>query len=219
MGPLVATMRPARRYEGTAVERGDAAAGLLDQQHAGRDVPRVEALLPEAVHASAGDVADVERRRPEAAHGARFAEKRGEQADQLRHLVLDGVRKAGHQQRVDERLGLRHVESRAVEERALAAFGGEQLVARRVVHRADLEPSVHFERHRAAEQRQPVREVRRAVERVDDPAEPRARLAGRPAQSPRPARRGPGCRSAMSARIMRSTARSTSVTRSIVPFL
>ena len=72
-------MRPVRSIEGTTVERGDAAAGLLDQQHASGDVPRVEALLPEAVHAPAGDVADVERGRAEPAHGAGFAEKRGEQ--------------------------------------------------------------------------------------------------------------------------------------------
>ena len=43
------------------VERADAAAGLGDQQRAGRGVPGVEADLPEAVDAAGGHVGEVER--------------------------------------------------------------------------------------------------------------------------------------------------------------
>ena len=59
------------RVERRAVHAGDAAAGLLDDQRAGGDVPRLEVLLPEAVEPARGDVAEVERGRPQPPHRAR----------------------------------------------------------------------------------------------------------------------------------------------------
>ena len=50
-----------RRNSRAAGEVADAAAGFGDEQRAGRDVPRLEAHLPEAVEASRGDVGEVER--------------------------------------------------------------------------------------------------------------------------------------------------------------
>ena len=46
-----------------AVEVGDAAASFLDQEIAGRGVPRIELELPIAVESPARDVSEVEGRR------------------------------------------------------------------------------------------------------------------------------------------------------------
>jgi len=53
--------------------------------------------------------------------------------------------------------------------------GREQLVAHRVVHRADFEYTVHFEREARTEDRQAVGEVRRAVDRIAHPNRARGR--------------------------------------------
>jgi hypothetical protein len=62
---------------------------------------------------------------------------------------------------------------RAVEERAAASFGREQLLARRIVDGRELGHAVDLQRERRAEDRQPVREIRRAVDRVEHPARTR----------------------------------------------
>ena len=58
-----------------------------------------------------------------------------------------------------------------------AALGREQLPPRRVVDRADRDRAVDFERERRTEDRQAVRIVGRAVDRVEYPAERRRGLA------------------------------------------
>src|SRR4029079_6913564 len=73
----------APQHERTAVETRDAAAGLLNDQDAAGDVPGVEPLSPEAAEPPGGDVAHVERGRPEPTHGARFREEAAEQSDHL----------------------------------------------------------------------------------------------------------------------------------------
>ena len=57
-----------------------------------------------------------------------------------------------------------------VEERALAAFGDEQLVVRRIVGHAGDDRAVAFERDGDGEMRDAVQEIGGAVERIDDPA-------------------------------------------------
>ena len=79
-----------------------------------------EPLLPEPVHPSRRDVADVERRRAEAAHRARRRDERAEQPEHLLRLLVDGVRKPGDEQRVDQPIGRRHGEPLAVQPRAAA---------------------------------------------------------------------------------------------------
>ena len=63
----------------------------------------------------------------------------------------------------------------AVEPRADAALGGEELVAVRIEHRADRRHAVDLERQRGAEDRNAVRVVGRAVQRIEDPAIARLR--------------------------------------------
>ena len=74
---------PAARAEGRAVHVRHAAAGFGHDQRAAGDVPRLEVAFPEPVHPAGRDVAEIDRRRPEAPHGARLADERAEQADDL----------------------------------------------------------------------------------------------------------------------------------------
>src|SRR6266508_5050871 len=60
---------PCARHKRRAAGRRDAAAGLGDDQPAAGDVPGLEVRFPEAVHASRGDPAQIDRRRPEATYG------------------------------------------------------------------------------------------------------------------------------------------------------
>ena len=71
------------------------------------------------------------------------------------------------------RAGGRDAQRRAVQERAAAALGGEQLLAIRIVDGRDLGDAVDFERERRAEDRQAVRVVGRAVDRIEHPARSR----------------------------------------------
>ena len=131
--------------------------------------------FPEPVHAAGRDVAQVDRRRPEAPHRARLADEGAEQADDLVDARVHVVRKAGDEHRVDERRGRRHAQRPAVQKRAAAALGGEQLLRVRIENRGDLRDAVDLERQRRAEDRQAVRVVRGAVDRIEHPA--RARRA------------------------------------------
>ena len=112
----------------------------------------------------------------------------------------------------------RDVQRRAVQARAPAPLGREQLPPAGVVDGCHLETAVDLERQRGAEDRQAVGEVGGAVQRIEDPAVPGLAVVSA-AGTPRRARRVQGNRSAIIARNMRSTQRSTSVTRSIAPFL
>ena len=82
------------------------------------------------------------------------------------------VRKSCDQHRVNERRGRRDSQRSTVQKRAAAALGREQLAPRGVVHRGHLGDAVDFERERRAEDRQAVREIRRAVDRIEHPARP-----------------------------------------------
>jgi hypothetical protein len=146
------------------------AAGLLNDQDAAGDVPGVEPLFPEAVEPPGGDVAHIERGRPEPAHGARLREEAAEQPEHLLELLLHRIGEARHEQRVNQSGGGRDADGLAVQERAASAYGREQLVACRIVHGADAQLAVHFERDRRAEERQAVGEVRGAIEGIADPA-------------------------------------------------
>ena len=71
MRPLVASTLPARERNGPPASVLTRPARFLDDQRAGRDVPGLELRFPEPVEAPGGDIAEVERRRSEPAHGAR----------------------------------------------------------------------------------------------------------------------------------------------------
>ena len=70
------------RTERTARQIGHAAAGLLDDQRAGRDVPGMKRLLPEPVEPARGDVAEIDGRRAETPDRARHFEELAEQPNE-----------------------------------------------------------------------------------------------------------------------------------------
>ena len=152
-----------------AVEIGDEAAGLAHQDDAGRHVPGREAALPVGVEAAGRDPGEIERGRAEAAqardlvlHGGR---SRGGRARDRRGRV----RQPAGDDRVGEPLARGDAQAPVVEEGALAALGGEQLVVGRIVDQAGDDRALALERDRDREVRDAVQEVGGAVERIDDP--------------------------------------------------
>ena len=161
-----------------AVDGADRAARLLDDERAGGDIPGLKLHLVERVDTPAGDVAEIDRGGSQAPDCAGTADERLEQPHQFTGILVHAVMKSGDQQRIDQRVrGGRHADRKSVQPRALPALCGEQLAAVRVVDGADGKLAVDFERQRGAEDRQAVREVRGAVDRIEQPAELRGAVA------------------------------------------
>src|SRR5262249_26739549 len=125
-------------------------------------------------------ITEIDRGRAETPDRTRELQEALEEPDQPAGVVLDGIREARAEQRVDERARRRDPHGQAVEPRALSTLGGEQLVAAGMVAGADDRLAVDLERQRRAEDRQAVRVVGGAVERIEDPA-----VAGRGVAIPR----------------------------------
>ena len=84
-------------------------------------------------------------------------------------LRVGAVWEAGADQCAIERELLADADAPPVELRAVAARGREKLLSHRVVDHGVLETAAHLDGDRDRERRETVQEVRRAVERVDDP--------------------------------------------------
>ena len=160
-------------------------AGFGDDQRPAGHVPRLQIAFPEAIHPAGRDVTQIDRRRPQPPHGPRLADERAEQADDFVDAAVHVVRKAGDDDGVDERRGART--------RATAGRSGYAPPPRSAVNSSwrfgsntaatSATPSISSAR-RGAEDRNAVRVVRRAVDRIEDPARSRrARRRCRP--SPR----------------------------------
>src|ERR1051325_10682385 len=85
------------------------------------------------------------------------------------------VWKAGREQGLVELGGLRDANRLVVQERAFAFHGAEALVAERIVDQAKNDLLLALKRDRDRDVRKRMREVGRAVERIDDPAVDAAR--------------------------------------------
>src|SRR5690606_15301672 len=117
---------------GPAVVARDRTAGLAHDQHPRGGVPGVQAQLPEAVQPAGGDVAEVERRGPGAAHAVHLRQDAREHLEVELDAVLD-VGEAGAEQRPADVGGGAHRQRAAVQPRAAALRGGEELVPLGVV--------------------------------------------------------------------------------------
>src|SRR4029450_13914886 len=80
------------------------------------------------------------------------------------------AREAGDQERVDQRIGSRHLQALSVYERAATVFGREQFLAVWIEDRGDLGDAVDLQRKRGAEEGQGVRVIGRSVDGVKHPA-------------------------------------------------
>src|SRR5437879_6079373 len=105
--PVVSYHRRRIYAESRAVIAADPATGLLDQQHTRGHVPRIQALFPHAVKASAGDVCEVDSCRSVAPDATRFEQKSGQVSCKIL-APFEVVWKSGDDQGVAEILRLRH---------------------------------------------------------------------------------------------------------------
>ncbi len=152
-----------------AGEVADPASGFLHQQRAGSDVPRLEVHDPEAVEASRGEMREVKRRGPRAAHARALRGQRIERGQVCRELRALACGKCGAHQGFGQVEARRHVDLVAVVERTLALCRGEQVVVHRVEHDCVGDFGAACERHRHGVVRKPMDEVGGAVDGIDDP--------------------------------------------------
>lgn len=147
------------------------AARLGDEQATRRDVPHVDALFEEAVEAARRDVREIERRRARAAQPGARLRHLGEEARVGVEAVFFAERKARADQRVREAVAPADADAPVVQVGAAAARRGEEVVVVRIVDHRLRDDALVRKRDRHAVVRKAVNEVRRAVERIDDPLE------------------------------------------------
>ena len=153
-----------------AVEAAEDTAGLADDQAAGGDVPGLEAGFPEGIETSRGDIAQVDRggaRTPDAGGAAEHLVQHREVGTHL--LAGAAEREAGTDERLGQLVAAADAYAPAVELCAVAARCGEEFLAHRVVDDAVFHAAFDLYADRDGEYRETVQEIRRAVERVDDP--------------------------------------------------
>src|SRR5216684_4441563 len=148
----------------------DLPACFLHQQHARGGVPFLQTELPEAVKAPGSYTRKVEGSRAVAAHAVRTQRE-------VPVVVNVGIsqafvyREAGAKQARRKRGHVRHLYLPVIQRRAFTARGGEQLIVKRVEdHACDYRVPLR-QTYRDAKTRIAVRKVRRAVQRIDMPAE------------------------------------------------
>ena len=182
-----------------AVPVGDHPAGLLDQQAAGRHVPRRERQLEEPVEDAGRHPREVQA----AAPGRRRSSNRARRALERRRYrgeqVLAPEREPGADRplvrsgraRDTVQLGTGSAPpSTAAISQAPSPRPATHVSPRNGAHtRAGDRPPVAHERHRHADRQEPVGEVRGAVERIDHPGVGRCRARRVPRRAP--ARRRP----------------------------
>src|SRR5207248_2687783 len=108
-------------------------ARLGHEQRAGRDVPRREVNLEEAVEDAGRGVCEIERRRSRAADALRDRDYILEDADVDLDVLLRAKRKSGREKRSLDADLIRDVHPLPVAKRARAALGGEEEIPQRLV--------------------------------------------------------------------------------------
>src|SRR6185295_15343914 len=153
-------------------EIGHMPAGLLDDQATRRRVPRMELPLPEGVEAPAGDVAQVQGGRSGKTHALRPADRVLQEREVEGGVPATVVWEPRAEQSLLEAGHGGHADRRTVETSTGAPERAEGLLAERVVD----EPEKHLilapEGDRDRKLWISVREVGRAVERIDVPEMP-----------------------------------------------
>ncbi len=168
-----------RRVEGcegqdrTATPITDDRSGFLCDQSRGRQVPDATLGLDVRVEASDRDVAELGDRAAEDADPCAASAQRCEQGG-----LVDGAQPLGTDHRRIGQRGLLHPQPPPVPPRAGAVDGCEPFGARFGVDRRDQWLACREARDRHRVLRQTLREVARAVDRVDDPHELRVRPQG-----------------------------------------
>src|SRR5215472_10537280 len=153
-----------------SVEIGDEAAGFAYQRNSRRHVPRRQPALPIGVEAAGRHPGEIERGAAEPPQSGDPLLHRDMLAAREFHVAAAGMRERAGDDRVGQPLARRHPQPLIVEEGALAALGGEQLVIDGVVDDAGDDGAFALEPDRDRKVRNSVQKIQRAVERIDDPA-------------------------------------------------
>ena len=168
---LPARILPFLNMSSPPVEIADKAAGLAHERDARRHVPGREVALPIGIETAGGDPGEIERGRAEAAQPGDLVLHRAVLTARQLEVAAAGMRQPAGHHGVGKPPARRHPQPLIVEESALAAFGGEQLVVCRIVderRRRSCLPARARSRSRSAECRAGSSRCRRADRRSSD---------------------------------------------------
>ena len=148
----------------------DQPAGLPNQQNAGCNIPNLQPELPETVEPSSRHIAQIERGSTGSAYARRLLH------DILTHLQVFGhpfasgpIREAGANQSAIQSFASTDTDAAPVQLGALSPNCGEHFLAGWIVNDADFKTAFDTQPDRDCENGKSMDEIRRAVERVDDP--------------------------------------------------
>src|SRR5262245_55176504 len=148
---------------------GGEAACLAHHENAGRHVPGRKVALPKAVEPAGGDPGEIEGGGSETTQARDLLLNRGEFLPEQHQIAAAVVRQPARHDGIDQSSPRCYAQALIVEESALAALGGEQLLVGRVVDDTGHDRPLALERDGDGELRDAVQEVGRAVKRVHDP--------------------------------------------------
>ena len=146
------------------------AARFADEDDAGGHVPRLQFTLPKAVKAAGGDIGEVKCGRPPAPHPGALRHQAGEVAQGGGQGLFGAERNAGGKDAVDHVATARDAQAAIVHPGTGALFGPEQFVLGRVIDHARDHFALVFQGNGDRPVRHAVQEIRRAIQRIDDPA-------------------------------------------------
>ena len=116
--------------------------------HAGGEIPRRKAALPIDVEPAGRHIGEIERGRAEAPQPGDLVLDRRHFAAEQREIAAPVMRQRAAHDRVGEPLARRDADAAVVEERALAALGGEELVVGGIVDQPRDDLALALERDR-----------------------------------------------------------------------
>jgi acetyl-CoA carboxylase, biotin carboxylase subunit len=167
-----------RELEIPPLDVRDAPAGLRHEQRTGGDIPGVELELPEPVEPAAGDIGQVQGRRPAAPDGLGPDDEPAPMIQVVDRARPDVVGEARGQKAPAQVVDAGGPDGGLVEKGPPPGDGPEHLLPHRVVDESEDDPALALEGRGDAEDREGVGVVRRAVERIDDPPEGRRARPG-----------------------------------------
>src|SRR5277367_2054025 len=169
---------PAIELERAAIKTSYRAAGFEHQQRPGGGIPGIEVEFPVTIHAAACGVCQIERSRSGAANAMRAQRDLVVEVD-VRILVAGAAGKSGGQQAFRQIIRTRYLYFLSIQIRAFSLLRDEELIARGIVDYASDQCAVFvrgqscravLKAERYAEYRKAMREICRAIQRIDIPA-------------------------------------------------
>ena len=161
---------PAIGIEQATVKSRQPALRLLYQQTGGRQIPRVQPLLPESVESTSGHVAQIQRRRSESSYRAGTREEPTEKFDHFICFLMNVVGESSAEHGIQHHRRPRDPYRHAVQPSTNTAFSRKQFATSRVEHRPDFRNPVDLKRQTRAVDRQPVDIIYGSINRVKHPA-------------------------------------------------